>query len=377
VTQWTAPTVLALVGGFALAFVLVLPYVAWSYRRRGRLGAGHTVIALAFLVYCLALVTYTLLPQPHVDATYCATHQALGHPVWNPLQFLADMGTFQTSLLGNPALQQVLFNIALFLPWPVFVRSLFGKGPAVSVGSAFLVSLLIETTQLTGDWFLFPCPYRLFDAGDLATNTLGAAIGAAVAVALRLAPAGRGLPPAGAPRPVTTARRVLGMGMDLLGVRLLGVVLAASVQAVEYFTLGPAALDDNGTGLQDVVLGYWLPAVVLLLVVPLAGPGGTPGQRVVLLRPVAAGSGEDPSAGQVLVRFLVGSGGYFLLSGAAALTDPAQGSALASLWVLVHLVCVWRTRGHRGLTGVAARLLVVDARAGRRDAVGAAPHGPE
>lgn len=362
--QWTTQTLLALFGGFFLAFVLLLPYVAWSYRKRGRLGIGHTIMALAFLVYSLALVTYTLLPQPPIDAAYCAAHQATGRPVWNPLQFLDDMTTFHTGPLGNPALQQVLFNIALFVPWSVFLRSLFGKGIAVAVGSGFLVSLVIETTQLTGVWFLLPCPYRLFDTGDLAANTLGALVGALLAAGLRLAPPGRrDTVRVGEPRPVTTSRRLLGMVLDLLAVQLLGAVLTVAAFGVE-LVVAPGALPHGGPPpLQTAMLGYWLPAVVLLLVVPLAARGATPGQRVVLLRPVPTGTTGAPAAGQVALRFLVGAGGYFALTGADAVLGERDGPlGLTALWLVVHAICAWGTREHRGLTGVVAGLEVVDTR---------------
>ncbi len=61
------PAVLALAGGGVLAVLLVIPYLWWSYRRRGELGAGHLVLAFGFLVYALALWTYTLLPVPILD----------------------------------------------------------------------------------------------------------------------------------------------------------------------------------------------------------------------------------------------------------------------------------------------------------------------
>ncbi|WP_143086093.1 hypothetical protein [Amycolatopsis saalfeldensis] len=35
---------------------------------------------------------------------------------------MSDMRQFNTGLLGNPALRQVLFNVALFVPWGVFAR---------------------------------------------------------------------------------------------------------------------------------------------------------------------------------------------------------------------------------------------------------------
>ncbi|HEY2062522.1 MAG TPA: VanZ family protein, partial [Amycolatopsis sp.] len=231
----------------------------------------------------------------------------------------------------NPALRQVLFNVALFVPWGVFARRFLGWSAAVAIGSGFLVSLMIETTQLTGVWFLLQCPYRLFDTGDLAANTLGAAVGVLLAPMLRRTP--RGQPAPDEPRPVRTGRRLLGMVLDLVGVTVLG-----------------------------AALGTWLPAVVLLLVVPLAGNGATVGQRAVLLTMVSA-HGEKPSAFASVVRFLVGSGGYFLLSGLA--TATGQPSTLSTCWLVANLLFVFFTRNHRGLTGLVSGLTTADARPAR------------
>ncbi|MCS7475989.1 VanZ family protein [Umezawaea endophytica] len=362
-SQWTGQTLLALLGGFALAFVLVLPFVARSYRLRGTLGIGRAVLGLAFLVYALALVTYTLLPQPVVDAQFCAANTALAQPVWNPLEFLSDMRKFRTGLLSNPALQQVVFNAVLFMPWGFFLRRLFGKGVGTAIATGFGVSLLIECTQLTGVWFLFQCPYRLFDTGDLLFNTLGAAVGALLtrpAAAVAAADAA-------APRPVTTGRRVLGMVLDLIGVTLAGVALVVVASAVEYLfsnNRSLAVLDAHPV--RDAVLGEWLPAVVLLLVVPLFSHGATPGQRSVRLRPEG-----PPVLWRALIRFLTGSGGYFLVSGLETATGSNSWQGLLSLWLFASLVGAWRTKGHRGLSGVFAGLRVVDSREVSREPVAA------
>lgn len=355
-TQWSGPTLIAVFAGFGLAFVLVVPYVAISYRKRGELGLLRAIAAPAFLVYCFALVTYTLLPLPNVDAAYCATHEALRHPVWNPLQFLEDMRQFDTGLLDNPALRQVLFNVAFFVPWGVFLRRLFGRSVGFAIVSGFLVSLAIETTQLTGGWFLMECPYRLFDTGDLLSNTVGAGIGALLAPVVRRS--GRLRPDE--PRPVLARRRLLGMVLDLISVTLAGVVLSTIALAVQYVTKGTL---QNNTLIDDV-LGRWVPTAVLLLFVPLAGNGATPGQRAVLLTMVRE-DGRPPSMLQSIVRFLVGSGGYFILVG--------LNSGWTSLWLLAHLVFMVFTRGHRGLTGLVCGLSVVDTRAADREPV--APPG--
>lgn len=355
-TQWSGPTLIAVFAGFGLAFVLVVPYVAISYRKRGELGLLRAIAAPAFLVYCFALVTYTLLPLPNVDAAYCATHEALRHPVWNPLQFLEDMRQFDTGLLDNPALRQVLFNVAFFVPWGVFLRRLFGRSVGFAIVSGFLVSLAIETTQLTGGWFLMECPYRLFDTGDLLSNTVGAGIGALLAPVVRRS--GRLRPDE--PRPVLARRRLLGMVLDLISVTLAGVVLSTIALAVQYVTKGTL---QNNTLIDDV-LGRWVPTAVLLLFVPLAGNGATPGQRAVLLTMVRE-DGRPPSMLQSIVRFVIGSGGYFILVG--------LNSGWTSLWLLAHLVFMVFTRGHRGLTGLVCGLSVVDTRAADREPV--APPG--
>lgn len=346
-TQWSVPTFVAVFAGFGLAFVLVVPYVAVTYRKRGELGLFRAVAAPAFLVYAFALVTYTLMPIPKVDAAYCAAHRALRHPELNPVQFLSDMHQFNTDLLHNPALRQVLFNVAFFVPWGVFMRRLFGRSIGFAILSGFAMSLLIETTQLTGVWFLMPCPYRLFDTGDLLSNTLGATLGAVLAFRLRR----RVRRPAGEPRPVRTGRRLLGMVLDLITVTLVGAVCNVLVLSVRYLVTGQVRTD--GEPVQDGLLYSCLPAVLLLFVLPLVTNGATVGQHAVLLA-MADPRGNRPSFLRCLVRFALGTGGYFVLS--------AFDSGWSLLWLAANLLVLLITPGTRGLTGRLAGLTVIDAR---------------
>ena len=190
------PGLLAVFGGVLLAVVLLVPFVFRSYRRRGELGLGAALLALAFLVYGLALVAYTLFPVPQIDDAWCVAHPASADPQWDPLRFLGDIAKEQRGpgvdgLLTNPAVQQVLFNVALFVPLGAYLRHYFPPRlvrhrAAAVVLTGFGVSLLIECTQLTGNWFLVPCPYRLFDVDDLLANTLGTAFGLVFAPLLGL-----------------------------------------------------------------------------------------------------------------------------------------------------------------------------------------------
>ncbi|GLZ41445.1 VanZ family protein [Actinokineospora sp. NBRC 105648] len=345
--------VAAFLGGTALSFLLVIPYIAWSYRGRGQLGLGHALLAFGFLVYALALWTYTLLPVPDTTPQWCAAHAGSG-PQLRPFQFVADFRTEHVgdglrAVLRNPALQQVVFNVALFVPFGMFGRHLFRRGPVTVVLAGFLTSLFIEFTQLTAVWGLFACPYRLFDVDDLLANTAGAALGLLLAPVLRLVPGQRITKAPGEPRKVTTARRLLGMLVDVASVVLLGVLLQVAANAVAIY-----GLHTNADGL-NWLLAYAIPVGALLLVLPLAGNGATLGQRIVLLNPVNR-NGDKPAVPQMLLRFAVGSGGYFTLT-------QFDLTLLAFLLAVVSVVMAWRPRDHRGLSGVVAGLRVVDTRA--------------
>ncbi|WP_344882063.1 VanZ family protein [Allokutzneria multivorans] len=356
----TLSAVVAVLGGFGLAAVLVVPYIAWSYHRRGELGLGHAVLGLAFLIYSFALVTYTLLPLPEIDTAYCVRHAAVTRPVLAPLRFVSDMGKYDTAgiraLLRNPALRQVLFNVALFVPLGMFLRHLFRCGLPLTLLTGLLISLTVESTQLTGVWFLFQCPYRLFDTGDLLSNSLGAAVGFLLAPVLNLVPGQRVRVPVGVPRPVTRRRRLLGIALDLLAVWVAGNGLLFGAKLANWALHGEVPREGVWNPLLTSVLAYWLPAVLLLLVIPLLGNGGTIGQRIVLLRP-ADRLGQVPRWPRAALRFLTGSGGYYVLVG--AVPDAAVSLVCASFGFLVH------TTGGRGLSGVVAGLTVIDSRVDR------------
>ncbi len=345
VSSRVLPAVLAVFFGVVLALVLLVPFVFRSYRTRGEVGLGPGILAFAFLVYGLALVAYTLAPVPQIDDAWCADHTRFAHPQLRPLQFLSDIAKDRVApgwrgVVTNPAVQQVVFNVALFVPLGAYLRH--RRLPALGVvGAGFGVSLLIEFTQLTGNWFLFPCPYRLFDVDDLLANTLGTAAGLLFAPLLRRM-YGRTDLPAEAPRPVTTGRRWLGMLVDLVAVTLLGGVLAVAA--------------DLAFGIAGHLVNPWVPAVALLVLPSLGRDGATLGQRAVRLKRVRADGGR--AGVRVLPALAGGTFGYFALSG---LGDAA--SSWAGLMVLLCGILAWRPRSHRGLSGLVSGLYVVDARA--------------
>ncbi len=349
------PGVFAFGIGSVLAIGALVPWTAAEYRRHGQLGVRRSLVAFGTLVYALALVTYTLLPLPADVATMCA---APAPAQLTPFAFVGDIVkeggvSGPRSLLTNPAVAQVLFNVLLFVPLGALARHAVARrrllgGLLVGLGTGFVVSLLIELTQLTGDWFLYPCAYRLFDVDDLMANTAGAVVGTLLAPLVGLL-AGSGDPvDADRPRPVTAARRFSGMLSDVLAIWLLSGVL--SVGTTLAWAL--ADRDDDDPLLATLVTTGALVAPAVQLVIVLAS-GRTLGEHVVRLRPA-----PRPGAGGRLLRWALGSGGWATL---LALDVPLF-AFVASLLAVASIVAVWSTRGRRGLALAVLRVDVEDER---------------
>ncbi|MGH1551153.1 VanZ family protein [Leifsonia poae] len=335
--------VAVVLGGLAV-LILFAPFVVISYRRRGGLTVGRTAAWVALVVYGFALVTFTLLPLPDDATISCVT------AVLDPLEVLRDIAREYVrgaTLLGNAALQQLAFNILFFVPLGFLLRMLFGRGMLVAALAGLTLSALIEVTQLTGVWGLFRCAYRLFDASDLFANTAGAVAGSALALLLPGARAGVRASPFDPrlPRPVTRARRLVALTVDLF---------ACTVTPPVIVIVGELA-----TGLADRRMEEAMPWLIPCAgLVPLAAEGwsvlatgSTLGERSTFLRGV---TGRFPAVVARPVRFVAGIGGY------AALLACGVGPA-AAVFAAVSVIAACAIPG-RGLAHVLSGMRVEDAR---------------
>lgn len=348
------PGLIAVVIGSVLAILAFVPFVFVSYRRRGGMTLWRTIGWAALLVSSIAILTYTTLPAPETLDYTCRGTQL------NPFDDLRAIIAEQAdggSLIANAALQVVVFNILFFMPLGFLLRALFRFGVAKAAATGLLVSLFVETTQLTGIWGIYPCAYRLFSTGDLIDNTLGAVLGSLLAlVVLR----GRGEHPAPISRGITVGRRVLGMACDVLFALLLSLVIGLGIRTIELLMGGTSidALDESaqtwiGTGV----------VVIVQLVVVLA-TGSTIGEHAVQLRGVG---GFAPVWVARSVRTAAGFSGVLVLD---AVGHPVADVATIAL-VIATVVMVFTTRDHRGLALVAGGMRLEDARS--RESVEAAP----
>lgn len=181
-SNYSAQFWFSVIAGLFTSLVLTVPIAAILYHRRGRLRVLTVLGIYLSILYAFALVFFTLFPIPEDPKAFCAAHRL--SPNLDPLQFLSD---FRES--PRATVFQTGFNVVFFLPLGFSLRRLFRWRPWAVVVGGFCASLLIECSQLTGVFGIFPCAYRLFDVDDLITNTLGAILGLLIALAVdRISP---------------------------------------------------------------------------------------------------------------------------------------------------------------------------------------------
>ena len=155
-------------------------------------------LPLAWFLYVVGLLIFTLLPLPSDPVAACA---AIIH--WDNYvpfgSFAAVVDQFRDgeTLRGTLYGLSILLNIALFVPfgalaetsWRIrrmrsapadgsrLVRSIPHRRVLAWVVIGCAVSCLIELTQYTGLFGVVPCTYRVVDIDDVIMNTLGAYAG--------------------------------------------------------------------------------------------------------------------------------------------------------------------------------------------------------
>ena len=173
-----------MVGGIG-AFALILgPALLLQRRRFGRVRPNRLVGVAVICVYTMSLAGLTVAPAYEIAAT--CRNRAGGKSAPRSLQ-LGDDSLLQphdsgVSILGLalsfPALQ-LLSNVVLFVPLGMVLRGVFRLNTTTSLAIGVMLSVLIEATQYTGAWGLYPCGVRIADIDDVFANSLGALLGGA------------------------------------------------------------------------------------------------------------------------------------------------------------------------------------------------------
>ncbi|WP_336636411.1 VanZ family protein [Lysinibacillus fusiformis] len=172
-----------------LSFVLVIPWLIYTYRKYSYLSMSKTIIMFSFIFYFLSALCLVLLPFPSTRDTCSLQSPDTVHTNLRLFQFVEDILKDSGVVLTNPstwlaitkqqAFYQAFFNFLLLLPFGVYLRYFlqerrYWKRAFIL---SFLLTLFYEITQRTGIYGIFNCAYRIFDVDDLLLNSVGALLG--------------------------------------------------------------------------------------------------------------------------------------------------------------------------------------------------------
>lgn len=370
---WEWPAYVGIVWGLALFVVSLLPILVIQYRRYGDLDGRRLIGACGLSVYVVALFAYTLLPAPARSPQWCLDNG--GGTDWQLVPFStfydaaeATRGLGLQARILSRSWLQIIFNVVLFVPLGIWCRRFFERGVLAATAIGLGVSILIETTQGTANWGLWPCSYRYASVDDVITNTFGALIGASVGwIVLFWMPQSSRLERARLnPRKVTIIRRWLGMVIDIVLVTV-GTIATAMAARIAYIATGHQPPESATTA--EVLVAYGVPLLFLVYVPALFGDGASLGQRIVWLTP----SWPVPSVVRRLIRASVSAGSTIVLlaiTGAAPLRI-ANIALLAAMGVVaISFLAVLFTPGRRGIANLIAGAGMVDSRVAPSDTSG-------
>ena len=164
-----------------LALILATPYMLLKYRREREL--TFSGCAFRYLLLCSILASFfmTMLPFPTFEEAKAITTPAVQlipfHCVYQLLfqtgLVLTDWSTVLPTLKSH-VFFSAFFNIIMLMPVGFFLRALFHCSTKRVLLTGFCISLVFELIQLSGLFFIYPRPYRMFDVDDLIGNTFGA-----------------------------------------------------------------------------------------------------------------------------------------------------------------------------------------------------------
>ncbi len=305
------------------ALIFTLPFLIVQYRRHGYIHKLRALILYLLLLYLMNAYFLVLLPLPssrHNVAPSGSIFQL------NPLQFIQDIVDGSSiipdqistywSILREPAFLQVIFNIAMTVPFGMFLGYYFRTRWGVCILLSFFLSLSFEITQVTGIYGFFDHPYRLFDVDDLITNTLGGIFGFRIAIWIN------GLLPR---------------------IEQLDTNIDRSAKRVSYTRRGIAFLIDSmvwiiGFGVLygfDIRSAFWIATGIYFMLIPSLTGGRTLGKWIVRIR--VTNSCNRASFWALLIRY--GLLYWVMLGVHVLLINSAVTGHLSSICnMIVHLL---------------------------------------
>lgn len=166
-----------------IAFLITIPFILIQYHKYGSINKLRSLIVYSFILYLLTIYFLVILPLP--DRRTLVPRSGMVRLL--PFNFIKDILRESTFTLNNPstylsifktnAFYTTILNILMTVPFGIYLSYYFKCNLKLTVILSFLLSLFFELTQLTGLYFIYQYPYRVFDTDDLIMNTLGGLLG--------------------------------------------------------------------------------------------------------------------------------------------------------------------------------------------------------
>ena len=166
-----------------IALLITIPFILHQYHKYGSINPLRVLIIYSFILYMITIYFLVILPLPNREEVFYKPNMIR----LIPFSFIGDIIKESSLVISNPstylqALKEpcfytVIFNIFMTIPFGMYLRYYFKYDFKKTILGSFLLSLFFEVTQITGLYFIYPYPYRIFDIDDLIINTLGGVIG--------------------------------------------------------------------------------------------------------------------------------------------------------------------------------------------------------
>lgn len=281
-----------------IAFILTIPFLIHQYRKYGAIPLLKSIVFYSLILYLITAYFMVILPLPTIETV---KELKTSYLQLQPLNFINDIKLTTTidfsnvssilKFLNTSTVYTVVFNFLLTLPFGVYLRYFFNKKWYQSIIYSFLLSLFFELTQLSGLYFIYPRPYRLFDVDDLIINTLGGFFGFLITPLFMLfLPSQKELEQKSYEKgkKVSLMRRCLAFFIDILTITIISLVL-------KVFTYNFIVSKYS----------YHISICIYYLILPLIMKGETFGKMVVKIKIVHEDEKKLIKRYQILFRYII------------------------------------------------------------------------
>ena len=167
-----------------IAFILTIPYLIYQYHKYGATSLFKNILFYSFIFYLISAYFIVILPLPSQELVKNLKGNYIQLIPFNFINDIKLTVNYKISnlnsllnFLNKPTVYTVLFNLLLTMPFGFYLRYYFNKNWFSTILYTFFLSLFFEFTQLSGLYFIYPRPYRIFDVDDLIINSSGGILG--------------------------------------------------------------------------------------------------------------------------------------------------------------------------------------------------------